>query len=1445
METPNKFSAFAMRRFFAGAIAALSSFVSGTALAQQVEIVDIWVDGSYNQSLGSGYTLSIVIELDAEIKSIAYGSNGTPYINLNIQNIADSSPKRAYLADYWSEALYFEYVIQPGDFSDAVDVDGTLQLNGSTIIATDGCEDFVVPDGLNLMNIVENGRSISIRTVVLQGNDITIPASNAKVGRRSDYTVYAGGSLVSSATFLVSAISEDDISVRVSDQSGNSRDLNSKADDILSVTMPASGTMTLSVEPLDTTEEPITIRIRPATSNTDAADLAILYPFVGENRAEVFAISSESKSYRVGENIRIGVWFDEPISAVSGTPLLWLNVQNQDSKPAYAVYNAALSSEEEMVFDYFVKPGDFSDGIDVSGTLSLNGATIETAAGTIADDIALPCSLCDSCVVEIQTILFRDEAKSEVSINMVEGATKSLVVTRGGAAEVAQTFTITSSSENGDVISYPESFTIPAGAESASLEISAQWAGTQTLRLHPTSYTGTGGDLVATFTVTESSVPPYVIISAPSSVLEGSDQFQMSVSLSKAPRSRTTVTVSSSNPDSLRISGSDTSVGTMYCDNAVLTFVAGRTGPYAVTLDPRDGLEIGNDVVTITATADKTYSSASSMVQVLNVAPKVVIPSAEDGTLTFIKDEECVLLFTAVDASSSDMVAGITATIDWGDGSSTNVVCWASGSGRAIHTYKNYGWFAVRLNLTDKDGGTYSTSCTIKVPRLTFTEMIDGIEWEYVPNNGAAYIYGISGDIPINLVIPATLGGYPVKGIWNGDCFNENCQEIESVAFPSCYMSDEDYDYELDIPHGNLPKLANFHISPDHPDFKSIDGVIFSKDGSTLVAFPSGRTGNYVVPDGTLEIGEDAFFDCRLESIVISEGVVKIGEGAFSSSRLESIVIREGVVEIGGDAFEYCENLTSVVFPNSLTEFSFHGGSVFYGVNNLKSLTLPGFMFDRYWWDWQGLYPGDSMASITNIAIAEGAVAWDESCAEYFVSDMYDMPSLQSFTIPASMTEMDDAWWIFTDTGINVEIADGNPAYKIENGFVFSKDGKTLIRRLSNLDSEYAVPNGVETIANGAFTGSPATGIVLPNSVTNIGMAAFQGCTNLTELTIPVSVECLDASYMFQGCQDLKDLTILCPASAFVEDSWGHGTFDSGWGPGGTTYYSGIETIHLPTSFFDMEDAPFDYYRFESMAYHSEIAFFGPVEISFDPAGGTVDTPKVIRQFGEPYGELPVPRRRGWTFKGWKPDEHSNRRIGSADIVVNIVEHLISSQTLVAEWEENIIPTVDDLLDSAIDNAGFADAAGIRAAIGGDFAKYAEFREWALGVEGGEAAVVASPHAAVSFLLGAEALFENEPEITITGMEMVEAGMTRLGGDASPHLLVAVIVRDGDDTAFVSAEKVAAMFEATSDLRDWGGAAKLEPVVTESSRDADGALHFSVVPGDGSASSAFLRIKAK
>ena len=56
------------------------------------------------------------------------------------------------------------------------------------------------------------------------------------------------------------------------------------------------------------------------------------------------------------------------------------------------------------------------------------------------------------------------------------------------------------------------------------------------------------------------------------------------------------------------------------------------------------------------------------------------------------------------------------------------------------------------------------------------------------------------------------------------------------------------------------------------------------------------KDGVAIIPEGTTEIGDRAFFDCTsLKSITIPDSVTRIGEEAFSHcENLKSIVVEEG-----------------------------------------------------------------------------------------------------------------------------------------------------------------------------------------------------------------------------------------------------------------------------------------------------------------------------------------------------------------------------------------------------------------------------------------------------------------------------------------------------------------------------------------------------------------------
>jgi len=74
--------------------------------------------------------------------------------------------------------------------------------------------------------------------------------------------------------------------------------------------------------------------------------------------------------------------------------------------------------------------------------------------------------------------------------------------------------------------------------------------------------------------------------------------------------------------------------------------------------------------------------------------------------------------------------------------------------------------------------------------------------------------------------------------------------------------------------------------------------------------------------------------------------------------------------------------------------------------------------------------------------------------------------------------------------------------------------------------SSISIPESVTSIANGAFADcSGLKSFIIPPKVTSIELSVFRNCTGLTSITIPNSVTTI-RSYAFSGCSSLKSISI-------------------------------------------------------------------------------------------------------------------------------------------------------------------------------------------------------------------------------------------------------------------------------------------------------------------------------
>ena len=100
--------------------------------------------------------------------------------------------------------------------------------------------------------------------------------------------------------------------------------------------------------------------------------------------------------------------------------------------------------------------------------------------------------------------------------------------------------------------------------------------------------------------------------------------------------------------------------------------------------------------------------------------------------------------------------------------------------------------------------------------------------------------------------------------------------------------------------------LENYVVEDNHPVFSAVDGVLFSKDKKRLIAFPAGRFADqYVVPEGTEIIGENAFENCKVTEVVLPSSVKRIEPDAFSGGSLYICdLTRTKINKIGARCFK-------------------------------------------------------------------------------------------------------------------------------------------------------------------------------------------------------------------------------------------------------------------------------------------------------------------------------------------------------------------------------------------------------------------------------------------------------------------------------------------------------------------------------------------------------------
>jgi hypothetical protein len=440
------------------------------------------------------------------------------------------------------------------------------------------------------------------------------------------------------------------------------------------------------------------------------------------------------------------------------------------------------------------------------------------------------------------------------------------------------------------------------------------------------------------------------------------------------------------------------------------------------------------------------------------------------------------------------------------------------------------------------------------------TDIVIASEIKGLPVTSMLSLYQFSYNI-VSIVIPDSITEIPE------DCFRDidslqsvtmgnGITEIGESAFESC-----DNLTSITMPN-NLKKIGSRAFGYcNNLETVNLNEGLEEIGGSAFEACE--KLTSITMPNSLKKIGEVAFGYCyNLGTVNLNEGLEEIGAGAFNSCKklasitmpnnvkkieqvtfygcdnLATAILNEELEEIGESAFCGCKNLVEITLPNSINSI----GENAFGNTGIKSLVLPDGI--------TSIIPNMFPTGLKNLVIGKGVTTLPQGI-------LGNLKYLESLTIPfvggsANATASgedtvfgyiftkgsdssdfnsniyDDVKQFYTDVGYEGEQGNSAPSaiyyipwslksVTVTGGVIWS--GAFCNTHLENIILE----EGVTEIKNYVFLNCQFTDMVIPDSVTSIGVEAFSQCFALVNLTLGSGVKTLKSRAFFT-CLGLENV---------------------------------------------------------------------------------------------------------------------------------------------------------------------------------------------------------------------------------------------------------------------------------------------------------------------------------
>ena len=336
---------------------------------------------------------------------------------------------------------------------------------------------------------------------------------------------------------------------------------------------------------------------------------------------------------------------------------------------------------------------------------------------------------------------------------------------------------------------------------------------------------------------------------------------------------------------------------------------------------------------------------------------------------------------------------------------------------------------------------------------------------------------------------------------------------------------------------------------------------------------------NITIPAGVTSIAGNAFYSCTsLTNITIDPAnqVYEIDEsqpgiiyGKVNGVRTSLIMlapmaneeivrISEGITELGEAALSICKNMKKLELPSTLNNIN---GAAFIGIELLEEIDFPegntkytiedGYLYANEGTELIYVVPNKTEININENVKTIGYYAiQNRNITELIIPDnvttienqiLRYTTSLTRIHIGNGVSNLSSSFksWSNIPNGLEIEIDANNKNYKVENNLILNYEGTEVVTYVDRYVQTQLIQEGVEKIRGQAFLGFvTANEIELPSTLTEIGMNAFDSCTNLTSIEIPSSVGTIGDN-AFSNCPNLETIKINKEEGDLAGAPWG------------------------------------------------------------------------------------------------------------------------------------------------------------------------------------------------------------------------------------------------------------------------------------------------------------------